>query len=94
MARHRVKCARCNGSGFDPRPCAYVDGEHCACRAYGCEACDGEGVVDCEADDCETCFPLCTSCGGEYLGCEACGETGLASEETARGLMRAAARTA
>jgi hypothetical protein len=81
---HLVTCPTCKGTTFEPLPCAYIDGEHCACRAYRCETCDGAGKVDCEEDDCDVCFPLCTACHGEYRGCAACGETGLAAEQAAR----------
>ncbi len=56
MKYHRIECPKCEGSGYDRRPCGYVDGYSCACESYGCPECDGRGTVLCdEGAACEVC---------------------------------------
>lgn len=95
MSAHRIECSVCCGHGY--LIACRCGGRWCpdgGCAQVSCERCDGSGEVECEDDDCDVCYPHCTTCGGDYVGCSACGETGLAVEETAAGLMARAAQEA
>ena len=60
-APHVITCPSCDGTGEQPscgcQSCAQGPGCSRSDETEPCETCSGEGVLDCESDSCDVCFP-------------------------------------